>query len=222
MFTYRKLKLKSKNKSVEIFSIINYISRRKTSIDIHVSYDLLIKHIAQLCELIISGVEMYENMIIYCLISTAMGIGRDQGCKSQAWQIIKFKFSLINLLKILIEINLSMTGPAVEAQDFSWAGPGRWDPRFLRPGPGRYGSRFQLGRAEDLQPWFRCDLIRQKTISNDFKLTQIMNLCFFFCFPKYKTQCRPLTSPGHSVMTITKKRRMRKKRFSRGAEEMKF
>ena len=81
MFTYRKLKLKSKNKSVEIFSIINYISRRKTSIDIHVSYDLLIKHIAQLCELIISGVEMYENMIIYCLISTAMGIGRD--CQSQ-------------------------------------------------------------------------------------------------------------------------------------------
>ena len=81
MFTYRKLKLKSKSKSVKILSIINYINRRKTSIDIHVSYDLLIKHIAQLCELIISGVEMYENMIIYCLISTAMGIGRD--CQSQ-------------------------------------------------------------------------------------------------------------------------------------------
>ena len=63
--------------------------------------------------------------------------------------LIKFKFSLKNLLKILIEIKLSMTGPrfqlgragplrpkifagrAVAARDFSWAVPAR--PKDLQP-----------------------------------------------------------------------------------------
>ena len=38
------------------------------------------------------------------------------------------------------------------AQDFSWAGPGRYVPRFLRAEPGRYGPRFQLGRAGQSGP----------------------------------------------------------------------
>ena len=61
--------------------------------------------------------------------------------------LIKFKFSLKNLLKIRIEIKLSMTGPA--RPEIS-AGSGRYGSRFLRAGPGRDGPRFQLGR--DLQP----------------------------------------------------------------------
>ena len=46
-------------------------------------------------------------------------------------------------MKIEIGHNRAGPGRAVTSQDFF--------------GPGRYGLRFQLGRAEDLQPWYYHD-----------------------------------------------------------------